>query len=408
MPKPLGQGVVFATYNGLLDPLGPSQILPYLERLHRDFPVHILSFERSERLAQRTALEAMGRRTASAGIRWTWLRYHKKPSLPAKVFDLAAGIFALRRILGDDSVGLIHARGYLPMALAVRATRRIPILFDIRGLQAEEYVDGGLWKEGELKWRLTKASEKTFFRRAAGAVVLTRNILPFVEQQFASQGRAPPVSVIPCCVDLERFTFDERARSERRLELGVEDSAVLFVYSGSIGTWYMPEAMARFVRAFRQSTGRAVFLLWMVNNEQERVRAASRAAGLDAREFTALSAAPHDVPAYLSAADVALAMIRPSFSKRASSPTKYAECLAMGLPLLICKDVGDGNELEALGGAVTVISDCGDDALADASSRLAALMTRGRPHFRRVATELFDVDCVGVPAYHALYEKLMA
>jgi glycosyltransferase involved in cell wall biosynthesis len=406
--KPLGRGVVFATYNGLLDPLGPSQILPYLERLHRDFPVHILSFERSDRLAQRPALEAMDRRTAAAGIGWTWLRYHKTPSLPAKVFDLAVGTFTLRRILGHGSVGLVHARGYLPMALAVRATRRIPILFDIRGLQPEEYVDGGLWKEGELKWRLTKASERTFFRRASGAVVLTRNILPFVEQRFALHGRAPPVSVIPCCVDLGRFTFDERARSERRVALGVADSAVLFVYSGSIGTWYMPEAMARFVRAFKRSTGRAVFLLWMVNNEQERVQAASRAAGLEASEFTALHAAPRDVPAYLSAADVALAMIRPTFSKRASSPTKYAECLAMGLPLVICKDVGDGNELEPLGGAVTVVSDCHDNDLADASARLAALMTRGRPHFRRVAAELFDVDRVGVPAYRSLYEKLMA
>lgn len=397
---------MFATYNGLLDPLGSSQILPYLERLHREWPVHVLSFERSEVLADRPSLEAMGRRTASAGIKWSWLRYHKRPSLPAKVFDLGAGIFALRRILAHRTVGLIHARGYLPMALAIRATRRIPILFDIRGLQPEEYVDGGLWREGELKWRLAKASEKTFFRRAAGAVVLTRNILPVVQERFALEGRCPPVSVIPCCVDLGRFTFDEGARAERRAQLGIADPAVAFVYSGTIGTWYMPEEMARFVRAFKTSTGRPVFLLWMVNNEHERVRAASRAAGLDASEFTVLSSSARDVPAYLSAADAALALIQPSFSKRASSPTKYAECLAMGLPLIICRDVGDGNDLEDLGGAVTVSSKCEESDLAAASERLTTLMTRGRSHFRRVASQLFDVDRVGVPAYRALYEKL--
>ncbi len=405
--NPLRKRVVFVTYNGLLDPLGPSQILPYVERLHRDWPVHIESFERPERLTDEAHLTAMVRRLSAQSIGWTRLRYHKWPSLPATAFDLFMGVARLQRLLRTRDVGLIHARGYVPMAIATRATRSVPVLFDIRGLQAEEYVDGGVWKEGELKWRLAKASEKRFFRRSAGAVVLTENILPYVRERFAQAGRAPPVAVIPCCVDLTRFQHDEAARQRRRAELGIGDQVTVFVYSGSIGTWYMPDDMARFVRVFRDTARRDVCLLWMVNNDESRARKASHDAGLSSSEIRTLHAAPSEVPSFLSAADAALALIRPCFSKRSSSPTKYAECLAMGLPVLICRDVGDGAKLAELGGAVSLDGSPNDAALAEASAQLVQLMQRPRDHFRRIATMLFDIDDVALPAYRQMYETLI-
>jgi glycosyltransferase involved in cell wall biosynthesis len=400
--------VVFATYNGLLDPLGPSQILPYLERLHPTWPVHILSFERPDRLGDAPALAAMEKRLSSQAIGWTRLRYHKWPSLPATTFDLAVGVLAMRRIIrrARGRVGLVHLRGYLPMAIASRATRKLPLLFDIRGLQAEEYVDGGVWKEGELKWRLAKASEREFFRRAAGAVVLTENIRPYVEEQFRRVGRTPPVAVIPCCVDLTRFRFDGGARAARRQELRVPESTTLFVYSGTIGTWYMPAEMARFVRVFKRVTARPVCLLWMVNNEERRVQELSRAAGLADDEYRVRRATADQVPGYLSASDAALALIRPCFSKRSSSPTKYAECLAMGLPILICRGVGDGAVLADRGAAVATDEQFDEPAMEAASIELARLLSKPRDHFRGIATEVFDIERVALPAYRAMYERL--
>lgn len=401
------RGAVFITYNGLLDPLGPSQILPYLERLHATWPVHILSFERGPRLAAPGALAAMQARLQRRGIAWTWRRYHKSPSLPATSWDVLQGVRVLRRILRDEDVGLVHARGYVPATIALRATRRHPILFDIRGLQAEEYVDGGVWKQGGLKYRLAKRIETELFTRAAGAVVLTKAIAPYAAGRFAEQGREPPMEIIPCCVDLDAFAVDAGARAEVRRRLGIAPETALFVYSGSLGTWYLPGDMARFVKTFREVTGRAVHLLWLVNNAPEIARRASRDAGLAEGETTVIGVPAADVPRHLAAADAAVALIRPCFSKRSSSPTKYAEALAVGLPLVISRDVGDGADIEAREGAVALEYPAADGAVEDAARRLARLMAEPRARFRALAREMFDLDTVALPAYRRLYERLM-
>jgi glycosyltransferase involved in cell wall biosynthesis len=402
------RAVAFVTYNGVLDPLGTSQMLSYLERLNRTYRVHILSFERPDKLADEVRVRAMERRLADQDIGWVHLRYHSRPSLPATTYDMLSGVVALRRLIAREGVGLVHARGYLPMEIASNATRTVPMLFDIRGLQAEEYVDGGVWKEGELKWRLAKRSERRFFRRAAGAVVLTKSIRPYVEGRFGElRGDAPPIAVIPCCVDLARFRFAAEARTRIRAELGVTDDTTVFVYSGSLGTWYLSQEMARFVRAYQKETGKKVFLLWLVNNDEAIARRATAAAGLAEGEHAIRSATPDQVPAWLSAADVGLALIKPCFSKRSSSPTKYAEYLSVGLPIVISRDVGDGAEVERAEGAVALADKVDDAELTRAARALAGLVPRGRDHFRRVAEHLFDVEKVALPVYLSLYEKLV-
>lgn len=400
--------VVFISYNGLLDPLGASQILPYVERLNQEWPAHIVSFERKDKLVDRTRLRAMEERLADQKLGWIRLRYHQKPSLPATTYDMLSGVLALRRLIAKERVGLLHARGYLPMEIATNATRSIPTLFDIRGLQAEEYVDAGSWKEGELKWRLAKRSERRFFRRASGAVVLTEVIRPYVENRFREADRSPPIEVVPCCVELDRFVFRSEARAKWRAELGVDADTVVFVYAGSVGSWYLSDLMARFVRVYRDATGKKAFLLWTVNNDQGIARTASEKAGLSPSEFRIVSSPSEQMAEVLSAADVGLALIKPCFSKMSSSPTKYAEYLSVGLPIVICRNVGDGAVLERVGGAVALGDSPDARELAEAVAKLDKLRYEERQHFRGLAERLFDVGRVAIPIYRRLYEKLLA
>jgi glycosyltransferase involved in cell wall biosynthesis len=106
--------------------------------------------------------------------------------------------------------------------------------------------------------------------------------------------------------------------------------------------------------------------------------------------------------------DAGLAFIRPSFSKLASSPTKIAEYLAAGLPVITNTGIGDLEEIicgERVGVVVTQFSDA---AYCDAAAQLSSLLGDKtlRERCVAVARKHFDLERIGWPRYRTVYEKL--
>ena len=81
-----GRRVLFISYNGMLDPLGQTQVIPYLRELAlRGVRFTLLSFEREKAFTPEgvRACEELRRELKANGIEWHWLRYHQRPSVPA-------------------------------------------------------------------------------------------------------------------------------------------------------------------------------------------------------------------------------------------------------------------------------------------------------------------------------------
>ena len=47
------------------------------------------------------------------------------------------------------------------------------MIFDVRGLMAEEYVDAEHWREGGVPYRITKATERRILAKTDAVVTLT-------------------------------------------------------------------------------------------------------------------------------------------------------------------------------------------------------------------------------------------
>lgn len=401
--------VLFVTYNGLLEPLGLRQGLAYLEPLTDEFRFTVLSFEKTDRASDPNAWSAMEARMAESGIDWRPLAYHSRPSVPATVYDVAAGVMDARRLHRTRPIDGIHARGYIPGAIAWRLSERIgvPWLFDIRGLMADEYVDGGIWTEGSLPWRITRWTERRLLRSATATVTLTQAIRPEIQRRIEASGRteADPVSaVIPTCVDTGLFRPDPEARSRERARLGWGDELVA-VYSGSVGTWYASQPMADYVAALYADRP-DLRLLLLLNGSDEGLRRDLDARGVPSFSVTTLNVTPDEVPGYLAAADVGMAFIHPSPSKRASSPTKVAEYLATGLLAVVNRGVGDLDELQDQDAVVVA------EGLDAGSLRLAAVETLKRlpidpaaPH--SLARAHFDLLGTGSARYRELYRRML-
>jgi len=410
----LGKSVLFISYNGMLDPLGQSQVLPYLRQLaQRGVRFFLLSFERSdafkdEGLRQREALQAD---LARENIEWHVLRYHQRPSLPATAYDVAIGFLVAKRLIRKHRIELVHARSHIPasIALALKRVSTLKMIFDLRGLMAEEYVEANHWREGGLPYRLTKIVENRALAAADGVVTLTEKIWPIIRDWKGLRGRKVVHEVIPCCADLEVFNFSLEDRKRRRKELDLGDRLTL-VYSGSIGGWYLTKEMVDFFVQLLTHRVDAHFL-WLTPGDPDVIHRIMSDRKIGAQSYTIRKIAPSDMPSYLSAADVGIAFYKPGLSRLATSPVKLTEYLACGLPVVLNSGIGDSDEILSDSGVGAIVSRFDDAEYTRAWREIEyALVNLSDTKIRasQLAQKLFDLREVGGERYARLYQRVLA
>lgn len=391
-------GVLYISYDGMLEPLGQSQVIAYLERLASDYAIHLISFEKPADQVQADKVAAISARLSTAGIAWHPLTYHKTPTLPATLFDIAHGALVALWLAARHNVGLIHARSYIPALIGwvVKLLTGARLLFDMRGLWADERTDGGIWPEGGRIYRAVKRLERTLLQGADHVVTLTHAsnaVITAIPYRIDAQ-----ITVIPTCADLDRFTPGKDGRVQP-FTLG---------YLGSIGTWYLfDEVLACFKLILERRPDAQ--LLVVNRNEQDLVRRMVTEAGIpvDALELTFADHA--EVPAQVRRMSVGAAIIKPVFSKIASAPTKLAEYLGCGVPCLGNVGVGDMELiLETEGAGVALREFTPEERVRAVDCLLAMADDPATPaHCRKVALAHFSVDD-GTERYRAIYRSLLA
>ena len=208
---------LYLCYFGLREPLVQTQVLPYLRELSRaGIAVHLLTFE--PRPWAWDDLGRVRRELLTDGISWHRLSYHKRPTWLATAWDVSMGALTTVVLALRHDVRVVHARSHIAllMALCARAVTRRRVIFDLRGLMAEEYADAGIWRESSLSFRAIKGVERLGLRRADEVIVLTERFRSWLLE--AGLASADHVTVIPCCTPahLEDGTSSGLRRAEWR------------------------------------------------------------------------------------------------------------------------------------------------------------------------------------------------
>lgn len=392
------RGVLYISYDGILEPLGQSQVLAYLEHLARTRPIHLLSFEKPEDWRDEVARAQIQARMDAAGIRWHPRRYHKWPSAVATAWDILIGSSSALWLTLRHRLRIVHARSYVPalMALVVKRLTGVRYLFDMRGFWADERLDGGLWpREGRL-YRITKSLERRFLLSADHVVSLTHAAVREMRTWTWLSGRMPPTTVISTCADLVRFAASPAP----------PDKPFIVGYVGSAGTWYLfDEAVACFglLRGMRPDAR------WLIVNrgEHEFIRRRLEAAGVPAEAVELRTAEHSEMPQQMARMHVGMFFIKPFFSKQASAPTKLGEFLGCGIPCLANAGVGDMADIlegERVGVAINQFD---EQSMREGLHALLALVDDPSTRVRCVAAahKHFLLE-EGVARYAAIYEKL--
>jgi glycosyltransferase involved in cell wall biosynthesis len=392
---------VYVTYWSLLDPLCQSQSLPVVRALtDHGFRLALVSFEQGRwRLGSEE--EARQRRAlAEEGIRWEPLPYHRRPAILSTLFDMARGVGRCLRVARRERPRLFHGRGTVAAAIAGAGSRLSGARFlnDADGPLSQEYVDAGVWRAGSLPHRMTRWAETRLLQTADAVAVLTERR----RAEVRSLTLEDPV-VLPCAVDVERFTPDPRAREAIRRELDL--AGVVFVYAGKADGWYLTNAMFEFVQKAGVVLGE-VSLLVLTTEAPERFSATATSMGI---RHTVCSVSRDEMPRYLSAADAGLSFVLAAPSKTACSPVKNGEYLACGLPIVTTPGIGDYSDLVVRRSVGVVVAGCHTRAYETAAGELRTLLADPSLGARCRETARAEVGLaeILIPRYIGLYERLL-
>jgi glycosyltransferase involved in cell wall biosynthesis len=394
---------LYITRNGLLEPLGQSQIFPYLRGLSRHYRLTLISFEKPVDAADRSVMHQARLQCAELGLCWIPLRFRSKPRpwAPALAIPQLA-LVALCQWRRRPRPQLVHARSYVPAAIALLLYRLtgVPFIFDMRALWPEELITAGHLRRGSLLHRALLGLERRCLQEASAVVSLTQAAVGYLQERYPRELAGQRISVIPTCADLQRFQPAEPA-----------PAAPLVI--GCIGTvlsgWFLIAWLRAFFEASARTDPTARFEL-ISRDEPEAILAALQPAPAWADRLLIQSATPAQMPAIVQRHTASVMFYAGgAISELGRSPTRMAEVLGCGRPVVANPGVGDVEQVIRQH-RVGVLA-CGDGA-AEMEACVAELLALLKDpqlgsRCRSTAEALFSLES-GTAAYRQLYAQILA
>jgi glycosyltransferase involved in cell wall biosynthesis len=401
--------VLYLSYDGMTDPLGQSQVLPYLIGLtKKGYRFSLISFEKKDRFEKHK--EHIRSICEANNISWHPLPYSQKNPLFTTLYDVTKMKKLALKLHRDKKFSIVHCRSYIAAIVGLHFKQKLNVkfVFDMRGFWADERVDGKLW---DLKkpiynyvYKFFKKKERKYFEQSDYTISLTANAKTEIESWNLDP--QPKIQIIPCCVDLKLFDPEQithNQKDELKKVLGIDESAYVLGYIGSIGTWYMLPEMLDYFTQLKQVKPNALFL-FVTNEKKETIINLAVEKGISQTDIIVNACLHQEVPLYTSLFDYSIFFIRPTYSKKASSPTKQGEIMAMGIPVVCNTGVGDTDLIVEKHQAGILIDTFDSTAYVHAISQMDTDLNI--TNIKSGAMKTFSLQ-KGIESYYKVYQNIL-
>ncbi len=405
--------VIYISYDGMTDPLGQSQVIPYLIGLTKiGHTIAIISCEKKDNFEKHQSFIKQLLQVNT--INWHPVPYSSLPSILSKQINLFRIQQKANQLYKINNPDIIHCRSY--MAALVGNTLKnkygVKFIFDMRGFWADERVDGHIW---DLKktihqkvYHFFKKKELEFLQNADHTISLTQNAKDEILSWTSLKNKSIPITIIPCCVDLNLFTTKNIAPTHQqniKIQLNISPDDFIISYLGSIGTWYMLEEMLDFFKLLTSKYKNAKFL-FITQDNQQHIFSLAASKGISKKRLIIHSASRNEVPIYLSISHLSIYFIKQAYSKKASSPTKTGEIMAMGIPIITNSGIGDSDKIISESGAGALINSFTEKEYLRIIEQIDVLLKSDKTKIRDAAFKYFSLEN-GVELYDDVYEKVI-
>jgi len=387
---------LYLSYTGLLEPLGRSQVLAYLSRLSSQYSITLITFEKEADLLDKNELDLLQQECIENDLNWKILKYHKNPLIISTLYDFFVLFIATCLECFKNNIKLIHSRSYITSTVAWLAGKitRTPFIFDMRALWLNELIDAGKLKYGSLPYQMLRFIEKKLLSNANAVVSLTEAAVPYIKEKNP-QVDLRKFTVIPTCVDLGRFQIDSD-KSNEKVRIGTIGS----VLSG----WFLAKEFQIFIEEAYKYFPETIPTI-ITKDDARNVYKCFKSKNL---EWSIFSVEQIDISIQLNKFLFGVLFFTPGDSKIGSSPTRMAEFLACGVPVIGNRGVGDTDSIIEKYNIGVVVENDSNESLLIALKEMKELLSDPNLQSRcaRVAYEVFSAD-KGAESYALIYSSVI-
>jgi glycosyltransferase involved in cell wall biosynthesis len=400
--------ILYITFDGLLEPLGRSQVLSYLLRLSdQGFRYTLISLERERDLLDTEQVRALERELAEHHIRWVRLPY-LMGGARAVLRNCRAAFRAARLEFKRSPVWMVHARSYVATLVGwmLRRMYGVPYIFDMRGYWIDELADEGRWVTNQVAYKIGKKFERKLLEDASAVVTLTELQADDLREGLLKKFPRRPIEVVTTCADYDEFNRTQpdkgmvpdaiRERLRGKLVIGMV---------GSINASYRVDESFLFFKYLLEARPDAHLLC--LTRQTAEMEAMLRKYSIPESAYTLTMARHQDMADWMKQLDWAILLLNTRYSKRGSMPTKLGEFFAAGVrPIQYgCNEEVSRKVRES--GLGLVLEGVTEEDLRRAAMTVAAtpLSDEQIEKAREATCSHFSLEA-GVRKYHSLLTKL--
>ncbi len=369
-------------YNSFNDPLFQNILLSYIKSLSKNIvgEFHVVTFEQENYTISKNEMVVIKNQLKNYNIIWYPLKFHTGRFLILKkMIDFYQSINLIFKIRRKTKISLTisFANVASSIAIIVKKLFRIKLLIYSYEPHSEFMKELGFWKRTDIKFKLLNYLEKLAGREAD--FILTGTIHMVEKLKF--DGSKAKIYRAPTAVDENDFYFRKDGRITIRRKFNLMDRYV-FLYLGKFGILYYTEEIPKMCSEIKKHIPNAFFLVVTSNDKQEIESYYNKY--LKSSDYLITGNLSFDqVKDYISASDMGISGVPPTFSQKYRSPTKVAEYLLCGIPYITTKGVSEDDLYAETKGVGVVIQNFDLELSKESIERLNFFISQDKERLRR-------------------------
>lgn len=340
------KNILFFTYWSYKDALIQTYTLPYVRIIRKiisdDSKIFLVTFENKFHSISSDETEQIKQQLACEKISWLSFSYShigvfsflKNVSPILKLWWLCIAKKITRIHVWCTPAGSL---GYVLSKLT-----GIPLIIDSYEPHAEAMVENGTWKKSSFAFKLLFYFEKKMSHYASVLIAASSEMGKYAEEKYNLKNKR--IYVKPACVDLEKFSCKYIKDKKLLTELGLKNKIVC-VYAGKFGGIYLEQEVFDFFKVAHKYWEEKFSVLLLTSISRKQIEHYAEQARLDKEIIISKFVEHKEIPIYLSLADFAINPVKPVPTKKYCTSIKDGEYWAMGLPVVITKDISDDSDI---------------------------------------------------------------